>query len=313
MTNAGIKEQIQFPGGQSFRLLRWTENLREVEQVISPYRSLGVSGEGNHWHYHQALELTLFTAGEGTRFVGDQIQPFTRGDLVLLGENLPHYWHTRGPSSGLSVQWSFSSSHPFWGFPETGALAGFFKSAARGIQFRGHTAQALTVLLHQLTATMGLDRLGQLFRLLAVAATSPAQDQVMLSAHSFSLSTESRHQSAMQAAIRFLLAHYRHEIRLQQLLDVTRMSKPTFSRQFKKHSGKTLNEFLQQIRIDAACHELATTEQPIIDLAMGCGFSQISFFNRVFLRAFGCSPSRYRQRRRRKNKTGPSRPISGDE
>ena len=146
---------------------------------------------------------------------------------------------------------------------------------------------------------MGLDRLGQLLRLLAAAAVSPARDQVLLSQQSFSLSAESRHQDTMQAAIRFLLAQYRNEIRLQQLLDVTRMSKPTFSRQFKKHSGKTLNEFLQQIRLAAACHELVTTDQPIIDLALGCGFSQISFFNRVFRRAYRCSPSLFRQRRRR--------------
>lgn len=299
MTNAGIKEQISLSGDQSFRLLRWRENLRDVEQVLSPYRSRVVSGEGNHWHYHQALELTLFTSGEGTRFVGDQIQPFTRGDLVLIGENLPHYWHTRGPSSGLSVQWSFSPSHPIWGFPESAALAPIYKTAARGVQFRGPAAHTLAALLHQLTAATGLDRLGLLFRLLAAVASSPARDQVALSQHSFSLSTESRHQTAMQAAIRFLLGHYRYEIRLDQLLEVTGMSKPTFSRQFKKHAGKTLSEFLQQIRLDAACHELATSDQPIIDLALGCGFSQISFFNRVFRRALQCSPSVYRRRQRR--------------
>jgi AraC-like DNA-binding protein len=105
----------------------------------------------------------------------------------------------------------------------------------------------------------------------------------------------------MQSAIRFLLAHYRNEIRLQQLLDVTGMSKPTFCRQFKKHSGKTLNEFLQQIRLDAVCHELATTDQPIIDLALGCGFSQVSFFNRVFRRAFRCSPSVFRRRGKKRS------------
>jgi AraC-like DNA-binding protein len=302
MTNAGVREQIQLPGGQSFRLLRWTENLRDVEQVISPYRSVSVSGEGNHWHYHQALELTLVISGEGTRFVGDQIQPFAHGDLVLLGENLPHYWHTRGPSSGLSVQWDFSSSHPFWEFQETATLASFFKTAARGILFRGQAARALSSLLHQLSATMGLDRLGLLFRLLATAASTPSRDLVLLSQQSFSLSAEIQHQNAMQAAMRFLLAHYRDELRLQQLLDVTRMSKPTFSRQFKKHSGKTLNEFLQHIRLDAACHELATSNQPIIDLALACGFSQISFFNRLFRRAFGCSPSVYRERRQRTEK-----------
>jgi AraC-like DNA-binding protein len=73
------------------------------------------------------------------------------------------------------------------------------------------------------------------------------------------------------------------------------MSRPTFSRQFRIHSGKTLGQFLQQIRLDAACRELAETNKPIIDIALGVGFSQVSFFNRVFRRSFGFSPTDFRR------------------
>ena len=44
------------------------------------------------WHYHEELELTLILKSEGTRFVGDSIQQFFAGDLVLVGENVPHVW-----------------------------------------------------------------------------------------------------------------------------------------------------------------------------------------------------------------------------
>src|SRR5690606_11771723 len=42
------------------------------------------------WHYHPELELHLTVRGEGVRFIGDNISNFSSGELVLLGENLPH-------------------------------------------------------------------------------------------------------------------------------------------------------------------------------------------------------------------------------
>lgn len=290
------REPIQIPIGYSFRVLRWRNNLREIEQVMSPLRSVRIGGEGTHWHYHQALELTLFTSGEGTRFVGDRIQPFRGGDLVLLGENLPHYWHTRGASTGISVQWHFPPVHPFWAFPESELLGVYFHAAARGVNYTGQTAEILSVKMHQLTELEGLDRLGLLLRILAISAAAPASDQAFISANSFSLAAATRHQTAMQAAVRFVLIHFREQFSLTRLLEETRMSKPTFSRQFKKHCGKTLSEFVQQVRLDAVCHDLAETDQPIIDAALANGFSQISFFNKVFRRAMKCSPSEYRER-----------------
>jgi hypothetical protein len=51
--------------GYSFRVLRWEENLRDGKLVLSPRQSLGIVGEGTHWHYHPALGLTWFEQGEG--------------------------------------------------------------------------------------------------------------------------------------------------------------------------------------------------------------------------------------------------------
>ncbi|MSU49316.1 MAG: AraC family transcriptional regulator [Opitutus sp.] len=293
-TLLGVREKTQPPPGHTFRLVRWRNNQREVEVVLSPQNSQKAIGEGAHWHYHPALELTLYRSGHGTRFVGDHIEPFAAGDLVLLGENLPHYRDVRGPSSGVALQWEFPVEHPFWMFPETGAVATCFKEAERGIHYGGKAVARLTALLADLENSSGVGQLAVFFQILTTIATIPPSAKTFLSSQLFSLPNRSRHLSSIQAAIRYVVVNFREEISLIDVLKVSHMSKPTFARQFKKHSGKTLTQFIQQVRIAAACRELAATDTPITEVGLQNGFSDVSFFNRIFKRELGCAPSKYR-------------------
>jgi len=298
----GSREKIILPSGHSFRVLRWARNLREVDAALAPGQVVRIAGEGMHWHFHAEMELTLFTAGDGLRFVGDHIGSFDAGDLVLLGEKLPHYWYTQGPSAGVSVQWNFPHGHPFWTFPENLAFATLFKSATRGLRYTGNTASQLSSGLRELVHTDGADRLGLLLRLFALMARAPERDRTILSARVFFNSDTAGHQPAMAETMRYLLANFRDTIRLDEVLRLTQMSKPTFSRQFKKHSGQPLSNFVTRLRLEAACRELEATDRSILDIALACGFSQISFFNRIFRRLLHCNPTQYRNRKRRSNR-----------
>ncbi len=293
------REQIQIPSGHSFRVLRWSRSLREVECVLGPDEAERVTGEGTHWHFHVEMELTLFTSGEGTRFVGDHIGSFAPGDLVLLGERLPHYWHTRHGSSGISVQWYFPLGHAFWSFPETAAMTVLFRRAGHGLHLRGKTAEAVSGWLQEMTRVEGLDQLALLLRILSRIQQATAVEHRPLSGRSFALAAESHYQQAIAKAVRHLVAHFREEVRLEEVLKLTHLSRPTFARQFKKHSGRTLSEFLNHLRLQAACRELLENDRSVLEIALRCGFTQVSFFNRLFRRVMKVSPTDYR-----KNKKG---------
>jgi AraC-like DNA-binding protein len=277
-------------------LIRWSDNLCEAESIVDASQAERVSGSGNQWRYHSAIELTAFTRGEGAFFVGDYIGPFAAGHVVLLGENLPHHWNVRGSCAGLSAQWNFPSEHAFWAFRETLPLAETFKKAGHGLEYGGRTAAAVTASLQEMARIGGLDRLGLLLRLLSVLASAPGSEQTLLSHRSFSLSPDSVHRRAISEAMRYLLANFRYEIRLDEVLRLTHMSKATFSRQFKRHSGKTFSEFVTRLRLQAAGRELVETDRSVLEIALGCGFSEVSFFNRIFQRILRCSPSEYRAR-----------------
>ncbi len=305
----GKLERITPAAGRSFRVLHWSNNLRDVESLLDAHHTERIPGKGAHSHHHVEMELTTFTSGQGVFFVGDHIGPFAAGEVVLLGEHLPHHWHARGPSSGFSVQWNFPPSHPLWAFPETLPLDGLFKRAGRGIRYVGPTASAMTANLRAIASATGLDRLGLLLRLLSLMSHASAEAQALLSCRSFSLPADSLHQEATKEALRYLLANFRNPIRLEEVLRLTHMSKATFSLQFKKYAGKTFREAVAHLRLQSACRELIETDRPVLTIGLSCGFSEISFFNRLFRRVMRCSLLEYRARERRRQKL-PAEPGS---
>ena len=288
-----LRETIEIPEGHSFRIIRWARNLKEVEVILGNGSARRVAGEGIHWHHHPEMEMTWFRTGQGTRFVGDHIGSFEPEDLVLLGGNLPHYWHADGKSSGLSVQWHFPPGHPFWSFPENLEIAGGFRCAERGLRLSGDAARTMAACLERISQAKGALRLSALMELFSMVAAAKESEVEVLSSRSFGPGA-SRYQPAIAKAVRYLVANFREEVRLEDLLKLTGMSRPTFARQFKAHSGRSFSEFMNGIRLQAACRELAETDRSVLEISLDCGFNQISFFNRVFRREKGCSPREYR-------------------
>jgi AraC-like DNA-binding protein len=288
-------ERIWFPEERSFRILRWQKGVSEVEACVGegPFRR--IRGEGARWHYHHAAELTLFTSGEGTRFVGDHIGHFESGDLVLLGSRVPHYWHVAGASSGISVQWDFPPEHPIWAMRETGAVAQVLAEAGRGLRLGGRTAERVKEAMQRMLEGSEVERLGLLLQVLGCVRRAGAGECEALSGQAFELETGSTYREAMAEAVLYLVAHFREEVRLEALLELTGMSKSTFSRQFRIHAGRTFQEFLLGLRLQAVSRELLHTRNPVTQSALHCGFSQIAFFNRAFRRAYGCSPAVFRR------------------
>lgn len=288
------REKITLPKGETFRLLQWRQTVREVEVVLESGRTVPLRGEGDHWHYHPACELTFISRGAGTRLVADHIQMFESGDLVLIGSNVPHYWQLRGESAGIALQWDFPLEHGIWNFNEAAPLRQLFKAALRGLQIRGITADVVRQQMKSLTRHSGLTRLSMFLQIFSVLVSAPAEDLHPLSDQPFSMSGTLETQEAIRRAVSYILAHYREEVGLTELLKLTGMSRATFARQFLLHVGKSFSNFRNQVRLQAVCHALQVSEEPVGAIAFSHGFNQLSFFNRLFRREFGANPSEYR-------------------
>jgi AraC-like DNA-binding protein len=282
-------ETIAAPLGQSFRLLRWRDNLKDVEQYDASGPAKKVQGAGERWHLHREMEMTYIERGQGLRVVGDSIAPFCGPELVLLGSNLPHCWHGLRRSSGYALQFHWPLEHPLRALPEFSALRVLFERAKRGLHFGAPPmfGERLSAML-QAHATV---RLGMLVQMLGELAAMPTKSRQSISRVEFGLGEDSHHQSGIERVIRHVLEHYAEPHPLSEVLKIAGMSKATFARQFPRYTGCHFTGFLNRVRLDHARQRILAANESVSAAAFDAGFNNLSYFNRGYLQAFGVTPT----------------------
>lgn len=284
-------EKISVPTGQSFRLLRWHDNISDVEVVPLKGQAQPFTGSGSDWHFHPEFEITLVTKGSGTRFIGDNITAFGTLDLVVIGSGLPHYWHGLHKSSGYSVQFSIGKEHPLRHLEEMRELEPLWLDARFGIQITGATRKRIVDLITSMPEQSGVGRFASFMRMLDIFLFAPKMDRSLLSQKALTSSKRLSNTAEVQKAIAFILDHLQEDIVLDKVLAHTGMSKATFSRHFKAHTGKTFTQFLNEVRIDYAARQLVEGSLSISEIAYNSGFNNLSHFNHTFRAIQGCAPS----------------------
>lgn len=97
------------------------------------------------------------------------------------------------------------------------------------------------------------------------------------------------------SATEYIHKHYSEKITLKEISQVAFMSEDYFSREFQKHLGCTPFAYINNYRIHQCLILIAETKMNIIDIAMSCGFRNISYFNRKFKQLMKCTPKEYRE------------------
>lgn len=102
----------------------------------------------------------------------------------------------------------------------------------------------------------------------------------------------------VRKAIDYIDFHYFEDISLQQLAKQCNVSSGYLSSLFHKEAGIPMSEYLQKTRIRHACRFFESTELSIQQIGLRCGFSDASYFTRVFKKEMKISPLQYRSQRK---------------
>ena len=275
-------EVVQVREDQSFKV--WSHGY--------PFRTV-------RWHFHPEYELHLVTATDGTSYVGDYIGPFTVGDLVFVGPNVPHNWISNvGPGETVDERCLvLQFTEEFIAgcmatFPELRFVDRLLKESVRGIRFDLTLAQRVEPLMRALLSAEGGRRITLFIEILDLIGNDQAR--VPITSAGFCLDPSTYMSASMNSVLQYIGDNFTRDLKEVDLARINGQSISAFSRSFRKHTGVTLVQYINAMRIELACQHLTQDELTITEICYEVGFNNVSNFNRQFLSLKAIPPSKFR-------------------
>lgn len=248
-----------------------------------------------NWHVHPEHELTLILRGQGQRYVGDHMEDFFPGDLVLIASNVPHTWQAdpgseRGCESVVIQFMDDALGQDFFELPELASARQLLSRAQRGLRFT--SSKDIAEELEALPEKTPSRRLLGFLNCLDLLANAP---HTTLASHPATSSLRSDDQQRIDRVCLYVQEHHTAPIRLQEVADLAGMTRTSFCRFFQRLMGRPFMAYVHELRVSAACKLLTQTDLSVSDVCFRVGFGNIANFNRVFKRLRGKTPSQYRK------------------
>jgi AraC-like DNA-binding protein len=249
------------------------------------------------WHFHPELELVYIEGVDGTRHVGDHLGRFVHSDLVLIGSHIPHLNFDYG-AKGFYEKIVLHIAPDFLAqaldhTPELAGIRRLLRQSQRGVAFGEATQKRLSPLLKQLHQLTPLRQFTEVVALLDELAEAP--DKTFLHPLPFKNQFNEREQARLQRIYAFIDAHFQRKIDLDEMAQISHLSKGAFCRYFKKMTRLTFTDFLNHYRVNQA-KNLLLQDQNVTETCFQCGFESLSYFNRIFKKITQENPLQYKKR-----------------
>ena len=251
-----------------------------------------------YWHFHPEIELVYVEADKGIRHIGEHISTYEGCDLALIGSYIPHLNFDYGVKATVeTVVIQFPETYFEGGLvriPELKKVVDLMERAKTGLAFTGETKRIAGVRLKKLEH---LDRFHQFMELMSIFHFLAESDEyVDLDVRPISSQTILKQQERMHRIHQFVEANFQKTIDTQQIANEVNLSLSAFCRYFKKTTKLTYTDFVNQYRVQYA-KTLLIQDKNVTETCFESGFESLSYFNRIFKKWTGESPSSFRKQR----------------
>lgn len=239
-------------------------------------------------HWHESLEVLRVREGIATVRMNEQLRQVKPGEIAVVNANTLHNVFSSGRSCLYDCLILSSEACREWGFPVTETMYAY--------QFRDtHISRLLDGISREfcqqkecykpLVVAKCIELMAWLTRSHRLAEGEPSHGE--------------KKTVRVQNMIRYIQKHYEEPLTLEGLSEEFGYSRFYLAHTFSEMTGMSVMDYLQQVRMRAACRLLADEEKTVTEIAEACGYANVSSFSTAFRKRHGQSPSHYRQTMRR--------------
>lgn len=251
-------------------------------------------------HQHKEFELNFIEHGKGVRrIVGDSVEEIGDYELVLIGgEDLEHVWEQGRCKSKDIREITIQFSSDIFGADllsknQFASIRRMLRRADHGLVFPLSSIMRVYSTLD--TIAQEQERFVQFLKFLYILyELSVSEEAKVLASSSFAHTERSTESRRVQKVKQYINDNYAKTLKLADLADLVGMSSVAFSRFFRQRTGRTLSDYIIDIRLGYAARMLVDSTKNISEICYECGFNNLSNFNRTFKEKRNYTPRDFR-------------------
>lgn len=268
-----------------------------------PFALFQTSQKQQFLHFHDCLELNLVERGEGSYIINGKKYPMRQGDIFVINNKEPHMAiHDGTCENGLELTVLVFDIDLLWRNKGIGQFLTPFLSRKEQFSHRiatnVHYYSQMTGLFTSIAVEYEKQEKGwelaveSLLAYLLTLLYRCYDEKQELEAEGKDFQ---KMYTRISAVFDYIGEHFKEPVKLEELAQLVSLSPHYLCKCFKKVTGRTIFEYIEQMRVQYSCYLLRTTRDSVMDIALGSGFNTVSYYNRIFKKYSGQTPKEYRQ------------------
>jgi len=247
------------------------------------------------FHKHDEIEIMYVIKGRCTIRTEEQKYILKKGDFILLDANVPHALIVDEEETCRMLNIEFRFIKSVTGYLTFGELVSQVKSVRTMLEMKKSHIQLIDTGevyndLHKIINELNQNKENLMIQILLMQLMIDVSRQLV---HFTDQSISSKN-IYVKKAIEYLYHHYDCDIKVSQIAESINIHEGYLYRIFKQSTGKTIMNYLMEIRLDKAKLMLENTDVSITDIAEYIGINSRQYFTYIFKRYYKLTPSNYR-------------------